>query len=144
MNATHQSADAPWHEMVGVGLAEPLMLAVPMLVVDELDNLKDRGSAKQQERARSALKYLYGLLGEQPAVTATVAAGGTDTGAVRIRLMPDPYRHRRLPRHDDELVERARSLRRFVERQTHFVTYDAGAAFRAQLAGLTAHRLGQS
>jgi hypothetical protein len=73
-----------------------------------------------------------GLLGSQPA-----AATPLGTPSETVELFFDTPTHKRLPSNDDELVDRAAHIQTLLGRRVVFVTGDTGAAFRAQVAGLT-------
>jgi hypothetical protein len=62
-------------------------------------------------------------------------------GPVAIEVLPDVRGHQRLPRNDDELVDRAVVLKEILAAPVHFLSYDTGAVLRANLAGLRGHRL---
>ena len=70
---------------------------------------------------------------------ATILSETSGRGAVTIQLVFDPPGHTRQPINDDELIERTIAFRNFLgvpDRQTFMLTYDAGAAFRAESNGL--------
>lgn len=133
-----------WHDLIASSegpsspsLGDELRLVVPILVVDELDGLTHKSQLRQ--KAVGVTRYLYGLLGKNSSAPVTIAEEGGGRGAVTMQLLFDPYGHSRLPISDDELIERTIALRDFLgipARQTFFLTYDTGAAFRAQHAGL--------
>jgi hypothetical protein len=58
-----------------------------------------------------------------------------------VEVLLDDTRHARLPIADDEIVDRAVAIRDVRGAPVDFVTYDAGAAFRASASGLHVHRL---
>jgi hypothetical protein len=64
-----------------------------------------------------------------------------DGGAAAIELLPDERGHVRLPRNDDELVDRAVAVKDVQSSPVHFLSYDTGAVLRANLAGLNGHRV---
>jgi hypothetical protein len=133
-----------WHELVadsaGSGHSasgEELRLVVPILVVDELDAMTHKPSIRP--KAAGAAKWLYGHLSGSTSGPVTISPETDDRGAVTIQLVFDPPGHIRQPIHDDELIERVIAFRNFLgvpENRTLMLTYDAGAAFRAESAGL--------
>lgn len=116
---------------------EELRIVLPMLVVDELDNLGHRGDLRP--KVNGVTRYLYGLLGSDPTTAGVVRAKRDGTADVTIRLLFDPVGHERLANSDDELIDRTVVLRAFLgipSARMFFLTHDAGAAFRATNAGL--------
>ncbi|OJV81700.1 MAG: hypothetical protein BGO37_07810 [Cellulomonas sp. 73-92] len=111
---------------------------MPILVIDELDNLKRTNG---RSRARQTLKALYNDFGAGIDGRRVLHLKDATSGEVTIQLLLDPPGHVRLHRADDDLVDRAATLRSFLSHPVHFVTYDTGAAFRASAADLQQHRL---
>lgn len=137
-------ASIDWHELIdsadGPGapaMQDELRLVVPMVVVDELDSLTHKGDLRK--KVIPATRWLYQHLGGAPGRPATRAKATGTRGVVTAQLVFEPYAHTRLPNNDDEIVETALRLRDFLGHppsQVFFLTYDAGAAFRAGHAGL--------
>lgn len=133
-----------WHELVSSAdgpsapaMQDELRLVIPMVVIDELDSLAHRGSLRP--KVTGATRWLYKHLGAAPARPATLTEATDTRGVVTAQLVFEPHAHTRLPNNDDEIVETALRLRDFLghpPRQVFFLTYDAGAAFRARNAGL--------
>lgn len=126
-----------------VGQDQSTRLLVPMVVVDELDNLKS-GKSDVRGPARVALKTLTRALEESrlegwlrsPPQAGTRGA----RSPVRVEILLDPPRHERLPLADDEIVERAVTVARIADRDVHLVTYDTGMEMRARPTGLRVHK----
>lgn len=129
-----------WHEALEgtVQRVENIRVIVPILVVDELDNLK---RTNERSRARQTLKAFYDDFGGGVDGRRILHLKDATIGEVTVQLLLDPPDHVRLPIADDELVDRAATLQSFINHLVHFVTYDTGAAFRASAAGLRQHRL---
>lgn len=133
-----------WHEVVNnaegpsaPAMQDELRLVVPMLVIDELDSLAHKSNLRP--KVTGATRWLYKHLGNAPARPALLTAATETRGAVTAQLVFEPHAHTRLPNNDDEIVETAVRLRDFLghpREKVFFVTYDAGAAFRAGQAGL--------
>lgn len=133
-----------WHEVVNSAdgpsapaMEDELRLVIPMVVIDELDGLAHKGQLRS--KVIGATRWLYGHLGSDPGRSATLSAATESRGVVTLQLVFEPHSHVRLPNNDDEIVETAVRLRDFLghpAKQVFFVTYDAGAAFRAGQAGL--------
>ncbi|MFF5393194.1 PIN domain-containing protein [Streptomyces sp. NPDC013012] len=106
-------------------------IAVPMMVVDELDRLKEaRASAHVRWRARYGLAVLDRLLTDEAPL-----------GSTEVRVLPDPPGHVRLPDEDDEIVDRALALSLLAAGPVKLVTYDTGMALRAKIAGVPHKKL---
>ncbi len=120
-----------WHQLAGAPHTETATLFVPLLVVDELDDGKR--NPKVSSRARTTLRELTRLLlpvGDRQLLHPPPAP------PVRVQLVPDPPRHARQPRADDELVDVAGALADYTGRPVTFVSGDTGAGLRASAAGL--------
>lgn len=138
-----------WHELIASAdgpsspsLQDELRLVVPMVVVDELDGLAHKG--QERHRVTGATSWLYKTLGAAPSRPGLLTAATNERGAVTAQLVFEPHAHRRMPNNDDEIVETACRLREFLghpENQVYFLTYDAGAAFRARNRGLMPRHL---
>lgn len=135
------------------GLADangaPVHVVVPILVVDELDRLKQASVQHTRWRAGYTLAVFDEVLSDpsRPALLQTtdpvVARGGRPVpwGGVTIEVVLDPPGHVRLPLEDDELIDRALAVQAFVGDEVAFVTYDTGQSMRARAAGLTCIKL---
>jgi hypothetical protein len=133
-----------WHalitEGVGPGHAAPgeeLRLVVPILAIDELDAMTHKSNVRP--KASGAARWLYSQLSGSTDRPATILPETSGRGKVTIQLVFDPPGHTRQPINDDELIERTIAFRNFLgvpDRQTFMLTYDAGAAFRAESNGL--------
>ncbi|MCX4506724.1 PIN domain-containing protein [Streptomyces anulatus] len=109
-------------------------LAVPMVVVDELDRLKEsRVSTHARWRARYGLAVLDRLL-----------TGPTKLGFTEVEVLPDPPGHVRLPDEDDEIVDRTLALRTVAAGPVTLVTYDTGMALRAKMADVPCRKLSKN
>ena len=105
----------------------PVRLIIPIVVVMELDHLKNTGkSAKARPRLRKIREILEGH-GKGPAPV---------RGGVTLELLLDPPRHERLSINDQEIIRRADF---FAERRggaLHIVTGDYAMQFTAEADGL--------
>ncbi|MBM9510014.1 hypothetical protein ITX44_36755 [Streptomyces sp. KK5PA1] len=119
-------------------------LLLPIVVVDELDRLKE---GKQRARWRSGytLGVLDNLLNDtgagtlQPPDRSTRA--GNIRGAITTEIVFDPPGHTRLPIADDEIIDRALAIQALAGRRVRILTYDTGQATRARTAGLLVTKL---
>lgn len=106
--------------------AERVRLVVPLLVVDELDDLSFR-SKPTSERASKVIKSLQKLRDSTPPTTPVPVRDNVD-----LQLLPDPPGHRRRSNNDDEIPTRAEYLAAFMgTERIRVITADAGMQFRA-------------
>ncbi|HEY5834958.1 PIN domain-containing protein [Streptomyces sp.] len=119
-------------------------LVLPIVVVDELDRLKE---GKQQARWRSSytLGVLDNILEDSGAGTLRPRDPKTTTGgicgAITTEIVFDPPGHARLPIADDEIIDRALAIQALAGRRVRILTYDTGQATRARAAGLPVKKL---
>lgn len=132
--------DRPWGSLLG-DEDLPVVLAITMKVVDELDNLKDRGSKEVQAKARAALRWIEGSI-KRPARSVVLRAPAFlhDEPGLWLKVVVDDLDHRPLPVADAEIVGRALAMSAFAH-SVSVVTNDTGMMLRARAAGLNATRL---
>ncbi|MFC8671530.1 PIN domain-containing protein [Streptomyces griseorubiginosus] len=118
-------------------------LIVPMVVVDELDQLKESKTPHARWRAGYTLAVFdrifqkdtqQAMLREPDAEVQRTT--GVRRGEVTAQLLFDPPGHVRLPINDDEIVDRALAVKPLSGREVTLLTYDTGQATRARVAGL--------
>ncbi|MFC8094877.1 PIN domain-containing protein [Streptomyces sp. NPDC057301] len=138
----HKLKEADFPELLSVQGAS-VHLVVPMVVVDELDQLKESKDKHVRWRARYTLAVLdqvFQQSTEQAVLHAPDAEElrrtGLRRGEVTVQLMFDPPGHTRLPINDDEIVDRALAIKSLSGREATVLTYDTGQATRARVAGL--------
>jgi hypothetical protein len=102
----------------------PMFNLLPMVVVDELDNLKQRGDEHTRWRAlytTAVLNETFSSGGEsrlfRPADLSPLNHGGIPRGEVYFELLPDPVGHSRLPISDDEIVDRVAAVKPIIGQQ---------------------------
>lgn len=126
---------------------ERIHVLVPMVVIDELDRLKQHSRDAIRWRAGYTLSFLdrcldgsslQGRIREED--FSAVSQGGIPRGEITAEVVLDPKRHRRLPIADDEIVDRALAIQGIAGQTVHLVTFDTGMAMRARAAGLTVHK----
>lgn len=134
--------DADFGELTGITDGS-VHLIVPMVVVDELDRLKESKERSVRWRAGYTLAVLDRLFknSAEHAVLHdpdpdVLRHSGARNGEVTVEILLDPPGHTRLPIADDELVDRALAARPFTWREVRILTYDTGQATRARMAGL--------
>jgi hypothetical protein len=127
-------------------------LVLPILVVDQLDNLKRSKDRHTRWRARHTLHIIDSVL-HDPRRFATlrepnlVPFGSTGShaprGEVTVEVVFDPPGHIRLPNSDDEIVDRAVAIQTLIGQPLRFLTYDTGQSTRARAADLLVTKLAQ-
>lgn len=127
-----------------LGLREtPVRLVIPIVVIDELDNLKQfKGRNHVRWRAGYTLAFLdrildhsgYGVLRDED--LSALDTGGIPRGRVTAEIALDPPGHVRLPINDDEIVDRALAIQASIGREITLVTYDTKMRLRARSAGM--------
>jgi predicted ribonuclease YlaK len=120
---------------------EDIHVLVPMVVVDELDELKQHQRART--RARLTLRTLDQLFASSTGPVRLRArdlrpldSGDIPFGEVTIEILLDQPGHRRIPVNDDEIVDRTVAAQPLTGQSITLITYDTGLAMRARNAGL--------
>lgn len=137
--------DVDYPELLGTPAQDGVHLLLPIVVVDELDRLKE---SKQRARWRSGytLGVLDNLLDDTGAGTlrerefASAPQDGI-LGETTVEIVFDPPGHTRLPIADDEIIDRALAIQALAGRRVRILTYDTGQATRARTAGLPVTKL---
>jgi rRNA-processing protein FCF1 len=126
----------------------PIRILVPMVVVDELDRLKEHNKWPVRWRAGYTLAVLDRLFEKNTNPARLHAAGtlppapdGRVRGEVNVELLFDPPGHVRLPIPDDEIVDRALAVEPLASRKVTLLTYDTGQSMRARNVGLQVLKL---
>jgi len=131
-------ATVPWLDLLdsAIQVDSPWLIRVhlPLLVLDELDQVKDRGNSPDARgHARQVLRDLNRRLEGRPQTKAlTLADGSGGQPAMSLELVFDELGHQRLPSSDDELVDVARRLHAFRGEPVHLLTGDFHLATRAR------------
>lgn len=113
----------PWREITG---SSRVLLLVPLVVIDELDDIKDRGG-EDARWARRVIKELQ-----------AIAPDGKGLGPFRIReneslqFLDEPREHVRLARPDDEIVRQAEYFSGLTSSPLVVISRDRGMLLRAQ------------
>lgn len=126
----------------------PVQVVMPIIVVDELDRLKQAGHQHVRFRAAYTLAVLDRLFASATETAllraedfSALRTGGIPRGAVSVELVLDPPGHTRLPINDDELIDRAVAVKALADRQVALLTCDTNQSMRARAAGLIAVKL---
>jgi rRNA-processing protein FCF1 len=121
---------------------------VPIVVVDELDRLKESKDRIARWRAGYTLAVLDRLFERRTGMAvlrkpevAVANAQVAERGPVTVELLFDPPGHIRLPIADDEMIDRAVAVEPLAARKVTLLTYDTGQSMRARMAGLPVVKL---
>lgn len=117
-------SDVDWPRMVG---AKTVTLLLPLAVLDELDDLKNRGIGG----AGPVLKKIDHLVVAERALTRMPVRSN-----VQLQLVDEPLGHRRLRNTDDEIVRQSLYFASLCAGHLLIVTRDRGMRVRAEAAGV--------
>lgn len=126
---------------LGEGKVSHLIVAIPILVVDELDKAKRRtdkienGKESVRTRAGITLATLERWF-EDP--TETHHRLPIEEMVVEVTLILDDPDRPRLPDADYEIIDNARAIRDLAGRRVLIATFDSGMRLRARAAGVEA------
>jgi len=125
-----------WHDVLQsqVRLFNGIHFVIPLVVIDELDDLKRVN--RTRSRARAALKVIYSPTSADPTMRQSLQLSTEAHGPVWLEVLVESPGHVRFGRADDEIVGVAAQLSGALEQPVLFVTYDTGAALRAASAGV--------
>ena len=130
---------------------EAIHWLIPIVIIDELDKLKQHSNQHVRWRAGYTLGILDELLGKTgryPAVLRSVVPPSRDhdtgRGPVTVEVLLDPPGHVRLPIADDEIIDRIGAATPLAARPIWLLTYDTGATMRAREAGVPVKKLVKS
>ncbi|WP_329404381.1 PIN domain-containing protein [Streptomyces melanogenes] len=133
-------ADVDVHEVLDVPRWQLVRLLFPIVVVDELDDLKDASKQRPRWRAAHTLGLLDGALngGTHGILHEGVhtAHDGETRGRVNVEIVLDPPGHVRLDRPDDEIIDRTVAIQGLAGRDVRLLTCDTGQHTRGRAAGL--------
>jgi hypothetical protein len=129
---------------------ENVNVLIPIVVVDELDGLKQYSKQHVRWRARHTLavldrvlRWTTGRATLRESDFSVLGTGGIPRGEVTVELLFDSPGHIRLPINDDEIVDRALAVQILAERPVALLTYDTGMSTRARNAGLRVEKLSE-
>ena len=127
----------------------PLVVAVPMKVVDELDGHKrnranaPKGGLSIRRRAGLALKFLEARAaapGQRIQLREQRITNQSPSSKIDLTVLEQPLNQPSLPDADLEIIDRATSIIPYAKR-VQIVTTDYGMIYRARQAGLDAARI---
>jgi PIN domain len=119
-----------------------LHLLVPMVAIDELDGIKNKGEELKRWRASYTLGVLERIFSPKQYRRGVLRDGEFGVrGAVDMEILYDPPGHVRLPVNDDEIIDRALAAGPLAGKPITLVTFDTGQTFRAREADLPVLKL---
>ncbi|MEO3858537.1 PIN domain-containing protein [Acrocarpospora sp. B8E8] len=127
---------------------DAIHLLFPMVVVDELDNLKQHGKQHTRWRAGHTLAVLDRVLASSTRGVfrsrgMKIDDGRIETRDITVEIVLDPPGHTRLPINDDEIIDRAKAIEALAARPITLLTYDTSQATRGRQADLNVVKLRQ-
>jgi hypothetical protein len=127
-------AAVDWHGLHPSLVAVPVRLVVPILAVEELDDLLHDRHAARRQKARAATRSLLDLHGTKP----TEPAALPEQSDVTIEVLLDGDWHQRRPNNDAEIVDQALMLRDLTNKDVLLAACDLRMVYRAGAASLPA------
>jgi hypothetical protein len=126
--------DFDWHTLHPSLAGVPVRLIVPILVIEELDELK-RPHRREREKAqaRKVLKALWDLHRAAPASPSSLPA----SPEVTIEVFPDGDWHTRRPNNDGEIIDQAVAVKEATGKDVILAACDYTQLYRAAPAGLS-------
>jgi hypothetical protein len=121
-----------WHGLSPALASGPVRLIVPVLVIDELDDLMHSRKAGRREKARAAARELRQLCGARPADPAPLP-GQAD---VTIEVLLDGDWHQPRPSNDAEIIDQALQVHELTGKAALLASCDRRQLRRAAAAGL--------
>lgn len=130
--------DSAWHD-------KRITLIVPVIILDELDGLKQRGPTQHAKWRASYTLGVFDRIFTKPGSQGVLRKPAADRtrGGVLADLLFDPPRHERLPIPDDEIIDRTLAAQGLTGTAVTLLTFDTSQAARARHAGLTVNKLTQ-
>jgi len=143
LNSPLRLAETDLHATLGLPAGEAIHLLFPIVIVDELDRLKESGNNHPRWRAGHTLGCLEVITS---GTIGTLRRGGlrddhSVIGEVEVEIVLDQPGHIRQPIADDEIIERAATIQAIAGREVRLLTCDTGQATRGRMAGLRITKL---
>jgi hypothetical protein len=133
-------ADVDLQEVLDMPRGQFIRLLFPIVVVDELDDLKDASKQRARWRAAHTLGLLDGVL--NGATHGVLRKGEPDRhngetyGRVNVEIVLDPPGHVRLDRPDIEIIDRTVAIQGLAGHEVRLLTCDTSQHTRGRAAGL--------
>lgn len=141
------------HKLEDIDLAEHVhatwpdqvvTLIVPIIVMDELDGLKNRGPNHQVKWRAGHTLAVFDRIFAKPGVQGILQQPAADRRGIVADVFFDPVGHERLPIADDEIIDRALAAQGLAGTTVTLLTFDTGQAARARNARLAVSKLSRS
>lgn len=141
--------DIDWNSLLDERQGVPLVLSVPMKVVDELDRHKrsrenaPKGGRPLRRRAGLALRYLESHAaapGERTVLQEGRMSTRPATSSIYLSILEQPLNQPQIPDADLEIIDRSLAIQPYAK-DVRLVTTDFGMIFRAGQAGLKTTRV---
>jgi hypothetical protein len=116
-------------------------LIVPIIVMDELDGLKNRAPSPHAKWRAAYTLAFFDRIFTTPGAQGILQQPAADRRGIVADIFFDPPRHERLPIADDEIIERARAAQGLTGTTVTLLTFDTSQAARARNAGLAVNKL---
>ncbi|MBF4606540.1 PIN domain-containing protein [Curtobacterium sp. VKM Ac-1393] len=130
-----------WHDLADLTYRPPVVVLIPIQVVEELDVLKDRGSDNQKRAtARAVLRWLDRSFPLGQDSIHMTGAGVPDGEGATLRVWVDDVDRVPMPRADADIIDRVLGLRGFTAR-TLLISQDRSMQLRARSSGIDARHL---
>ncbi|WIE68476.1 PIN domain-containing protein [Curtobacterium sp. MCLR17_054] len=130
-----------WHDLADLTYRPPVVVLIPIQVVEELDVLKDRGSDNQKRAtARAVLRWLDTSFPLGQDSIHMTGAGVPDGEGATLRVWVDDVDRVPMPRADADIIDRVLGLRGFTAR-TLLISQDRSMQLRARTSGIDARHL---
>jgi hypothetical protein len=123
-----------WHSLHASLVDLPVRLIVPILVIEELDDLLHNRSGERRQRARSVTRSLLEVHQTNPTEPATLPGRSN----VTIEVLLDGDWHQRRPNNDAEIIDQALVIRDLTAKEVLLAACDLRMMYRAAAAGLPA------
>jgi PIN domain len=125
---------ATWRDKV-------VTLIVPIIVLDELDGLKNRGPNHHVKWRAGHTLGVFDRIFAKPGTQGILQQPADGRGGIVADVFFDPAGHERLPIADDEIIDRALAAQGLTGTTITLLTFDTGQAARARNAGLAVSKL---
>lgn len=118
-----------------------ITLIVPIIVLDEMDGLKNRGPNHHVKWRAGHTLAVFDRIFARPGAQGILQQPAAGRGGTLADVFFDPAGHERLPIADDEIIDRALAAQGLTGTTVTLLTFDTGQAARARNAGLDVNKL---
>jgi len=118
-----------------------ITLIVPIIVMDELDGLKNRAPTPHAKWRAAYTLAFFDRIFIKPGAPGILQQPATERRGIVADIFFDPPRHERLLIADDEIIDRALAAQGLTGTTVTLLTFDTSQAARARNAGLAVNKL---